>query len=261
MARVRWAHPQGPRRTRRDFIEARLIAEVARHTSEAMAGPKSHRAGAGPSIKDAATARPHPSSSSGRAVAATSSRPREAAGRHGRRHFLLEAETRGGGTGGRRAAPRARQHAGRQARPGARKGPARPSPWPSCTTPDRASRRGVSSSERAIGAQKIPSSAGDLCRVGARPVRPSDSPRFVPGRFTGWARVLRKAGSRRVFGTFEDRGRGPGSLGLLRDSSHRIRPSLKNENHPPPPRAPVHKSTGARGWDAVTSRRSVERGA
>jgi hypothetical protein len=46
--------------------------------------------------------------------------------------------------------------------------------------------------------------------------------------------------SRMVFRTLENQGRGP-SVG--------IRPSLNNENHPPPRRAPVHKSTGARTCD------------
>src|SRR6266542_3179515 len=100
---------------------------------------------------------------------------------------------------------------------------------------------------------KIPSSAGDLCRVGARTVSPSDSPRLFqdvsPGgrvyygrRFRMGVRDLRRSG-----------GRDPGSLGLLRGSWGGVRPSLKNENHPPSPRAPVHKNTGARGWDAATS--------
>lgn len=54
---------------------------------------------------------------------------------------------------------------------------------------------------------KIPSSAGDLCRVGVRPERPNDLPSVVPGRFTGRVPVLRKAASGRCSGTFAGPGR------------------------------------------------------
>jgi hypothetical protein len=46
---------------------------------------------------------------------------------------------------------------------------------------------------------KIPASRGDLCRVGARPVGPSDSTGVVSGRFSSGASVLRDDVSSRLY--------------------------------------------------------------
>ena len=89
----------------------------------------------------------------------------------------------------------------------------------------------------------IPSSAGDLCRVGARPVRPSDYPSVVPGRFTRRAPVLRKARVRAAPLDLRRRGDEHRSPRVSTQLPRRDQDAfLKNENHPPPATRTPRKS-------------------
>ena len=97
-----------------------------------------------------------------------------------------------------------------------------------------------------------PPSGGDLCRVGARPVGPSDSPGVVFKASSGGASVSRGDVSGRVHGLVQRWDRAKASSGRLSRMRRTILRNEKRCNHGPAPRAP-RKSGSPRGtrWTDV----------
>lgn len=94
---------------------------------------------------------------------------------------------------------------------------------------------------------RIPTSAEDPCRVGARPVGPSDPPRGRFRTFRGGAPLLQDA----LIRVASRRRRAHDLRGLLELNSA---VSQAMRNHPPADLRTPRKSTGTQGWVAATSK-------